>query len=276
MKMARVKSEKLSMSDRLRSMRERGSPPADRLAAQEPAKGEIILSRRDLTTIDSTNAKLPATYANAKAAIAECESIDECKEWSNKMAALASYARQAHDDYMLNMAERIKARAMRRCGELLNELAPAGREAPRKTKGLTSGVRPDTTSKAKVAKAAGLSKRHKVTATRIARVPKAEFEAAVESINPPTVTAIAERGKQSKDVPKDFKVSSQAQGMLRRFAEFAAETDAAAVVHGAHDRDKDEITKNSVQIVKWIHQVCALLGRGNPTVIAEFKKVFRK
>jgi hypothetical protein len=241
------------------------------VALAAPVKGELIISRRDLERIPiDPNAKLPVTYANAKAAIAECESIDECKEWSDKMAALASYARQSRDDYMLNMAERIKARAMRRCGELLNELAPAGREAPRKTKALTSGVQPDTTSKAKVAKAAGLSKRHKVTATRIARVPKAEFESAVESGDPLIVTKLAERGKQ---VQTKAKASTQALA-IRRFAEFAGETEATEVVSSVNEKEKSEIIENSAQIVKWLYQICTLFD--DPSVLAEFRKVFKK
>lgn len=38
---------------------------------------------------------------------------------ADKAAALASYARQAEDDTLLKMAQRIKARAVRREGELI-------------------------------------------------------------------------------------------------------------------------------------------------------------
>src|SRR4029077_1414514 len=64
---------------------------------------------------DSSAARLPATYEEARAAIAECERIDECKGWSDRAAALASYARQAKDDSLRVMAVRIQARAERRC-----------------------------------------------------------------------------------------------------------------------------------------------------------------
>jgi hypothetical protein len=37
------------------------------------------------------------TYERAKAALAQCASIDECQKWANKAEALASYAKQAHD-----------------------------------------------------------------------------------------------------------------------------------------------------------------------------------
>lgn len=51
-------------------------------------------------------------------------------------------------------------------------------------------------SKRKAAKDAGLSERQQKTAQRVAKIPEAEFEAAVESENPPTITALAEAGKE--------------------------------------------------------------------------------
>ena len=40
------------------------------------------------------HAKLPATYAGAKVALAKCSRADERKEWADKSATLASYAQQ--------------------------------------------------------------------------------------------------------------------------------------------------------------------------------------
>jgi hypothetical protein len=45
------------------------------------------------TNIDISSARLPATYEQAKLALASCERIDECWEWANKAEALASYAK---------------------------------------------------------------------------------------------------------------------------------------------------------------------------------------
>ncbi len=74
---------------------------------------------------DIAAARLPATYEAAHKAIAKSSRIDECKSWSDKAAALASYARQAKDQSLCVMAERIRARATRRCGELLKKV-PSG------------------------------------------------------------------------------------------------------------------------------------------------------
>lgn len=71
------------------------------------------------------SAKLPQTYEAAKLAITECERIDECAEWADRMAALISYARQVQDDSLEQAAKRIRGRAHRRCGELLSKMEPA-------------------------------------------------------------------------------------------------------------------------------------------------------
>ena len=62
------------------------------------------------------NAKLPKMYEGAKEALAECSRIDECADWANKAEALASYAKQAGDESLRKTADRIQARAIRRCG----------------------------------------------------------------------------------------------------------------------------------------------------------------
>lgn len=89
------------------------------------------------------------------------------------------------------MADRIQARAIRRCGELLREIKPAtGAHLKR------GGDSP--LSRKIAAKNAGLSDAQRKQALRVANVPEAEFEQAVESNTPPTLTALAERGTQHK------------------------------------------------------------------------------
>ncbi len=51
---------------------------------------------------EPTMARLPSSYEAAKRALAQCDAIDECKDWADKMAALASYARQAKDEDLLH------------------------------------------------------------------------------------------------------------------------------------------------------------------------------
>jgi hypothetical protein len=73
----------------------------------------------DYTSLpDIDSARLPQTYQAAKTALATCENIDECKSWSDKAAAMASYAKMAKDEELGKMCVRIRGRAIRRCGEL--------------------------------------------------------------------------------------------------------------------------------------------------------------
>jgi hypothetical protein len=171
-------------------------------AAHDPASStQDAATNRTLATREApivalpvvSSAKLPATYAAAKAALSECTKIDECQSWANKAEAMASYARQAKDDELRKMADRIQARAIRRCGELLREIKD-GRGA---NQNIGEGDHPKVLTRKDAAAEAGLSEHQRKTALRIANVPEKEFDAAVESDSPPTVTALAEEGRQT-------------------------------------------------------------------------------
>lgn len=142
--------------------------------------------------IPAANARLPQTYESARLALSKCSQIDECQDWADKAAALASYAKQAEDDELERMATRIRSRAIARAGELLKSIAPQV-GGDRKSEG-----RPRPVDRTSAARDAGMSERQKKTALRVANIPKEEFEALVESPKPPTVTALAERGKKRR------------------------------------------------------------------------------
>lgn len=112
----------------------------------------------ELANLRSTpNAKLPEVYRWAKAALANCDRIDECKDWADKAMALESYARQAHDQSLFNMAARIQLRAVNRCGELLKE-SSTGRGGDHTSGQFKQRVAAGTlVSQGRAAKAAGLS-----------------------------------------------------------------------------------------------------------------------
>ncbi len=85
---------------------------------------------------------------------------------------------------------RIRARAIRRCGELLS-----GLEA-KHTGRIRGGESPNSETRKSAATSAGLSPDQAKTAIRVASVPADSFESQVESDKPPTVTALAEQGKK--------------------------------------------------------------------------------
>ena len=146
------------------------------------------------------HARLPDTYTKAKIALSACERIDECKNWADKAEALASYARQSGDVELRRMADRIQARAFQQCGILIKQIP--SEQGQRNDKQLNAGG-PIKLSARDIARiAAGVSKHLMRTAVEVSNIPKAKFEQAVESANPPSVTKLAEMGRQRRAPPK--------------------------------------------------------------------------
>ena len=161
--------------------------------------GAMSFNGTALAEIDSSRARLPSTYNAAKKAISQCASIDECKDWSDKAAALASYAKQANDETLLNLAQRIRARAVRQAGKLLLDVEEQ-RGGDRRSDQRRGA--PTLITRTQVAVEAGLSRDQAVTAVRVARVPDAAFEEQVEDARPATVSALADQGKKARPAPK--------------------------------------------------------------------------
>lgn len=134
--------------------------------------------------------ELPQSYEHAKRSLAKCVKIDECKQWSDKAAALASYAVQADDESLLKYARRIQDRANRRAGELLAAI-PSGQ-------GHNKKGAPAAHSRKQAAEDAGMSERQRKTAQRIATIPKDKFDELVDSDQPPTPAQLATLGTKTK------------------------------------------------------------------------------
>jgi hypothetical protein len=197
---------------------------------------------------DIARAALPATYERACTALATCDRIDECKDWADKAAALASYAKQADDQTLHRLATRISARAIRRAGELLKTFQSNGGR-PSKQVGASPPV-----SQRHMADAAGMSKDQEVTAVRVANVPDDEFEALVESDNPPTVTALAERGTDKQPAPAGFADATRAIGLFKEFATFCSEHPAGAVAGAMYPHERHAVQARLLTIRTWLRE----------------------
>lgn len=144
--------------------------------------------------ISVASASLPRTYQEAQVALSECSQIDECKDWADKASALASYARQADDHELERMAQRIRARAIRRAGELLKQIEPNPGGRPKTSDASDRGF-----YRGDAARDAGLSERQAKQATRVANIPEREFEAQVDSPKPPTLSQFAAQGTKPRE-----------------------------------------------------------------------------
>jgi hypothetical protein len=201
------------------------------------------------------NAKLPETYERAKTALAECSTIDECKDWSDKAAALASYAKMSDDDTLRKYAERIQARAISRCGDLLRQIKPV-----RGDKSLfvdSVGAHTIVTRKS-AATDAGLSEHQRNMAIRVANVPKEEFEKLVESDNPPTVAKLAAMGtkKQLIDLkgrdPAEFNKAMHFVGGIESYARECKAYDVQSITAILNDTERSRL-RAAINAIDAIH-----------------------
>mgnify|MGYP000926174110 CR=1 FL=1 len=210
--------------------------------------------------IPISTAQLPRTYEAAKRALSECSEVDECKDWADKAAALASYAKQSQDDQLERMAQRIRARAVRRQGELLSQFETA--QGARND--LPTSVLEGQKLRSDAAREAGISPKQAQTAVRIASVPEAEFEAQVEAPKPATLTQLAQQGMQRRAAPppdpqtwlkgRDPKAFSRAlhfTGDITNYADAAAKWD-LSVLHDLDDDQRMEI-RNALRRIDATH-----------------------
>jgi hypothetical protein len=206
----------------------------------------------DHSTLPSVaNAKLPETYERAKTALAECSSIDECKDWSDKAAALASYAKMSDDDTLRKYAERIQARAIRRCGELFRQL-----DRPEQGGRPKNGMDAPTVSSA--ARDAGMSKHQQVQAVRVAAVPEPQFTELVDSDTPPTITKLAAMGtkKQLVDLkgrdPAKFNKAMHFVGGIESYARECKAYDVQGITAILTDTERSRL-RAAINAIDAIH-----------------------
>jgi hypothetical protein len=183
--------------------------------------------------------RLPRVYETPRTAIAQCSRVDESQQWANKAEASASYPKQSGDQMLRKCADRIQARAICRCGELLRELESCtGAHTDLKPR---VGALPRLSPTAAVQEA-GLSEHQSRTALRVASIDGDTFESQIQSDSPPTVTQFANQGKKESPKqylidlagidPKDFSRATQALGSLRELAQFVTENDPLAIARG--------------------------------------------
>lgn len=108
-------------------------------------------------------------------------------------------------------ADRIKARAIRRCGELAKQIEPK-RGA---NQNIREGDRPKV-GRTAAANGAGLSPHQLKQALRVANVPKADFERQVESARPPTITKLAELRDEMRAILPAAQLENPALRALRK------------------------------------------------------------
>ncbi len=215
------------------------------------------VGKTGMTTLPSIrDARLPTVYEAAVDALSQCAKLDECKDWADKAAALASYGKQSNDDRIRKYGLRIQARAVRRAGELLKQFNAAGtrndQPIAHKDKRLTQR---------QAAERYGISPKRERTAIRVANILDEDFEAAVDSEHPSTVTALTEQGKKRRLVdlggrdPKEFSISTDGQGQIHKLAQFTGDVEPGVVVRGAMPYEREMLIRDIISIEFWFDEL---------------------
>jgi len=205
--------------------------------------------------------QLPKLYLAARQAIEACASIDECKEWADKSAALRAYAVMRDDVALTSYAQRIHLRSVRRIGLLLKQIP----RADESTRYGQEGTLPPVT-RTSVATEAGLSEHQRKTALRVASIPGSDFEAATsDRVVPPTVTRLAEQGTAVRGIPagtvsvRTLGAYSKACETLAQFAQFCERNEPIDSAHLVHAEDVETVCRCVAVADQWLDQFVANL-----------------
>jgi len=159
-------------------------------------------------------AAIAPNWAAMRTAIAECERIDEVRNLSDKAVALRAYFAQSRDVDNEVAAMRVRLRAERRLGELIEREQEAGRLAT------AESGRPSEASTTTRLSDIGIPYDRSARAQKLASVPEAQFEAALQSGKPSAraLAALAPSNGKARPESIDVQPVLKTWGTIRDFA----------------------------------------------------------
>jgi hypothetical protein len=188
-------------------------------------------------------------YHQAKTILAEYKSVDEVKDFRDKAVAIEAYAKQANDMELEWDAARARVRAERKCGELLSQLEKA-RGGDRKS--ISAPVEIDSEYK-RACDRASINKDQAANFQKLAAVPEAEFEKAIDNpaAKPSTNHIIKPREPEPKRMDKD---ALFVWGTLRDFrSKGILEIDLKFIVSEWTDAMKQDAESIIPKLKEWIN-----------------------
>lgn len=205
-------------------------------------------------TID--NARLPANYEQAIAMLAEVERVDQCREWANQFESLASYARMARDPKSEASWQRLKLWAIRRIGEILRQIPAETAGRPKK---LVTAPSPISPTRRQASRDAGVSVRQRRQAEGIARVPRRQFQEAVDREKPPSVEELARDGAQPNN--RRSRESPLIQ-LLERFGKEGQAIDLGTEFDTLDEAGKERARQAMSVVEAWVGRASLLIRGG--------------
>jgi hypothetical protein len=209
-----------------------------------------------LDNLDNNIIPIDTYYNKAVIAVQECAKLDEAKEWTDKMSALAYYHKQAGDKTLENYAIRIRHRGQRRMGELLKQFDGRGLHTEGNQYTGQNGKKEDDlhspNSLNNAATSVGLSEWQTKESIRFANIPEDKFEEIIESDNIPTKSEIAELGTKKREIKVDK--SYKAVGFvsdLRQFIKSCNEDDPIFLLSVMDEKQKKETLEMIKKVENW-------------------------
>jgi len=154
------------------------------------------------------------------------------------------------------MSQRIRARAIRRAGELLKQIEPGqgARDGKREV-----GTRPPL--RQEVAAQAGMSSHQAKQAIRVASVPQDVFDMVIDEDQPATITQLADMGKKTQPKPfidlqgrdpKEFNRSMHFVGMIEYYQRQIAGVDLEVILPGLDAQEAGQV-RSAITKIDAIH-----------------------
>lgn len=197
------------------------------------------------------SAILPPSYEDACTAIDKCYQLNECKDWADKAMAMASYAKQSKDDFLMNMSIKIKARAIRQCGNLLKQVEPAtGKHWQDKESG------DHTLTRKQAMEDAGMSSQQGNQALNVANIPEDKFNHMVEDDHA-TITTLAKAGREAltSKKPEGFKEATMAIGYMRRMVVGSEEHTVDKFKEGMKEKEIQTMKEQAIYMIAWLNDL---------------------
>jgi len=204
-----------------------------------------------LDNLDNNIIPIDTYYNKAVIAVQECAKLDEAKEWTDKMSALAYYHKQAGDKTLENYAIRIRHRGQRRMGELLKQFDARGGDRKTDNFKKEDNLHFDNSIN-NIASSVGLSEYQTKESIRFANIPEEKFEQIIESDNIPTKSEIAKLGTKQREIKVDK--SYKAVGFvsdLRQFIKSCNEDDPIFLLSVMDEKQKKETLEMIKKVENW-------------------------
>ena len=195
--------------------------------------------------------QLPRLYTEARNALQQASTVEAIREICDRWDAMVTYARrQAYNRQLLVVAKRIRLRAQRRLGQVLDTI-------PRTHH---TGCKPKQEGLHSTCLEMGLKMTEVYRAITFARLPEPEFEKIAESANPPA-PSLAERMIRERGPTSPWADSTRALKAFNSFLHFTIRhPNAPSLAHAlCEGQSREQILTQGRQIQAWLNTLLETL-----------------